>query len=146
VAPASESDFALYGGELQSPFSQAQGGFDPSLLGAPVNNQSLEVPSSPETQYKLFAVYNFDNGFGISGGVVLSDSYYADYDNTIKLPVSVVANASIFYRKPTWEVALMVDNVTDEDYFSGADPYFAGAGIITKAPERSYKASYTYKF
>jgi iron complex outermembrane recepter protein len=146
VAPASEEDFALFGGELQTPFSQAQGGFDPALLGPPANNPDLRVGAAPDTQLKLFAVYELENGFGLSGGGIWSDSYWASYDRQVKLPSSLVFDASIFYRQPNYEIRLYVENLTSEDYFFGADPTFAAAGIITKAPERTFKISYAYNF
>lgn len=146
VVPTTEEGFALFGGELQTPFSQNQGGFDPSLLGPPANNPKLRINSTPATQIKLFAVYNLENGFGVSGGPIWSSSYYADYDRTVSLPSSIVVNASVYYRQPTYEISLSVDNLTGEDYFYGADPIFASGGIITKAPDRQFKLSYTYKF
>jgi iron complex outermembrane receptor protein len=143
VVPASEAEFALYGGELQTPFSQNLANFG-KLAGA--NNPDRQVPGTPEVQLKLFGVYQLDNGFGISSGFVWSDEYYADYNHSVELPSSLVFNSAIFYRKPSWEVSLQVENVTDEDYFYGADPLFAASGVITKAPERNFKVAYTYKF
>lgn len=143
VVPSTEQEFALYGGELQTPFSQNPANF--GKLGAAAN-PDRRVPGTPETQAKLFGVYDFQNGFGISGGFVWSDKYWADYNHSVRLPATTVFNASISYRRPTWEVSLAVENLTNEDYFYGADPLFAASGIITKAPERTFKASATYKF
>lgn len=143
VVPSSEQDFALYGGELQTQFSQNPANFAKRTAA---NNPDRKVPGTPEVQLKFFGVYDFQNGFSIAGGPVWSDSYYADYNHSVKLPSTLVFNASMFYRKPTWEVGLSVENLTDEDHFFGADPLFAASGIITKAPERNFKVSYTYKF
>jgi iron complex outermembrane receptor protein len=100
----------------------------------------------PQTQAKLFAIYTLDNGFGLSGGPVWSESYWHNYDRTIKLPSTIVVNTSVFFKRPTWDLTLPVDNLTNEDYFSGADPIFGAGTIITKAPEANYNVSYTYKF
>jgi iron complex outermembrane recepter protein len=146
VVPTDEQGFALFGGELQTPFSQNQGGFDPSFLGAPANNPNLRLGGTPETQLKLFGVYELENGFGGSLGAIWSDSYWASYDRNVKLPSTLVFDGSIFYRTPRYEIRLTVENLTNEDWFYGADPFFAASGIITKAPERTFKATFTYNF
>lgn len=143
VVPSSESEFALFGGELQTPFSQNPANFGKRAATA---NPDRSVPGTPEVQLKLTGVYEFDNGFGMSSGFVWSDSYYADYNHSITMPSTLVFSGSVFYRTPTWELSLQVENLSDEDYFSGADPIFAASGLNTKAPERNFKVSYTYKF
>lgn len=142
AAGLSEQDWALNGGTLPNNFS----GVGNSSGGTPGNNPERIYPGTPETQAKMFAVYNFDNGFGLSGGAVWSDSYWHNYDRTINLPSTLVFNGSIYYKKPTWDITLYVENITDEDYFSGSDPIFGAGTIITKAPERNFKVAYTYKF
>lgn len=143
AVPQSGQDWALNGGVLNDPFDVIGG---PGPFGNPANNPDREYPGTPQTQVKLFAIYSFDNGFGVSGGPVWSDAYWHNYDHTIKLPSTIVVNASVFYKRPTWDLTLSVENLTDEDYFSGADPVFGAGTIITKAPEVNYKVSYTYKF
>lgn len=133
---ATEQDWALYGGVLA--FNSAP--------GVPAANPDLIYPGTPETQAKLFAIYNFSNGFGISGGPIWSDSYWHNFDRTIKLPSTVVWNASVFFTRPSYEISLSVENVTNEDYFRGADPVFAANTVITKAPETNGKLTFTYKF
>lgn len=143
AVPQSQPDRALNGGVPNDPFDVIGG---PGPFGNPANNPDRVYPGTPQTQAKLFAIYTFDNGFGLSGGPVWSDSYWHSYDRTIKLPSTIVVNTSVFFKRPTWDLTLPVDNRTNEDYFSGADPIFSAGTIITKAPESNYKVSYTYKF
>ncbi|MEM7672258.1 MAG: TonB-dependent receptor [Verrucomicrobiota bacterium] len=142
-----EIGLALGAGSLLNQFSDALGGFTPEG-GSPSANPSLESTGSPETTYKLFAVYEdlIWEGFGISGGFVYQDSYWQNYDFTLRLPSSMVWNANVFYKTPSWEVMVGVENLTDEDYFLGSDPIFAANTIITKAPGTEAKVSFKYKF
>ncbi|MGB0370347.1 MAG: TonB-dependent siderophore receptor [Opitutales bacterium] len=142
-----EIGLALNGGSLLNQFADAFGGFTPEG-GNPSANPTLESSGSPETTYKLFAVYDdlIWDGFGISGGFVYSESYWQNYDLTLRLPSSMVWSANIFYKTEAWEVMLSGENITDEDYFLGSDPIFAANTIITKAPGAEAKISFKYRF
>lgn len=142
--PLTAEQIALYSGSLNSQFGPAV--FDPGNGAQPANNPDLRYPGTPETQGKIFLVYGGESGFGGSLGAVLSESYWHNFDRTIKLPSSTVFTGSLFYRQPGYEVGVMIDNLTDEDYYYGADPVFAANTLLTKAPERNYKFTFTYKF
>jgi iron complex outermembrane receptor protein len=141
--PMSEQDWALYGGVLNDPFDSINTG---GPFGNPANNPDREYPGTPQTQFKLHAIYKLDNGLGFSLGGVWSDSYWHNFDHTLKLPSTLVFNGSVSYERPTWELRLAIENLTDEDYFLGSDPIFGAGTLITKAPEREFKVAYTYKF
>ena len=144
--PLTEEQIALNGGVLNNPFS----GIDPASgygpYGRPASNSSLIYPGTPEDQIKLFAIFNFSNGLGFSGGPVWSDSYWHNFDHTIRIPSSLVWNASVFYRTPKFDVSVSVENITGEDYFYGADPVFAANTLITKAPGANGRVTFTYKY
>jgi iron complex outermembrane receptor protein len=140
-----EIGVALESGSLLQQFAGAFGGFTPE--GAtPTDNPERVVPSTPETVLKLFAAVDLPGGFGISGGIVHQDSYWHNYDRTLRLDSSLVANANLSWENEVWEVIVSVDNLTDEDYFLGADPEFAANTLITKAPGREYFLTVKYKF
>ena len=50
------------------------------------------------------------------------------------------------YSAEKWELALGVDNLTDEDYFFGSDPIFAANTLVTAAPERTLLGSVKVMF
>jgi len=99
----------------------------------------------PEWQATLLVKYDFDNGFGMSGGPSFTDSVYANPDKTLKLPSFVEWNASIYYKTERFEVILSGTNLTDEDIFYPSDSFAANA-IITKAPPHSWNIKFKYFF
>ncbi len=141
-----EIGIALESGILGSQFSAAVGGFTPEG-GSPSGNPDQIVPGFPETTLKLFGIYEFDNGFGVSGGASFRSDYYHNYDRTLLIDESTIVNANIFYKAEKYEVIISVENLTGEDYFVGSDPEFAANTLITKAPdEPEFRLTFTYFF
>lgn len=144
--PLTEEQIALNGGVLNNPFSgiAPAPGFGP--YGRPATNADLEYAGTPEKQFKLFAIVQLGGGFGVSGGPVYSAAYWHNFDHSIRIPSSTVWNGSLFYRGEKFDAAVSVENITDEDYFYGADPVFAANTLITKAPGTNGKVSVTFRF
>lgn len=143
AVPMSEQDWALYGGILNDPFDVIN---TAGPFGNPVNNPDREYPGTPETQFKLLGTYKFQSGFGVTLGGVWSDSYWHNFDHTIKLPSTLVLNGALSYAQPSWDASVGVENITDEDYYAGSDPIFGAGTIITKAPGVNWKATLTFRF
>jgi len=76
------------------------------------------------------AIYN-NNTFDADGNVSGTDKFV--------LPSYTVLNASLFYDKPQYRIALKVNNLTDELYFNGYTT------VNVQAP-RTFMGSLTYKF
>lgn len=140
-----EIGVALEAGSLLNQFAGAFGGFSPQG-GTPDGNVERVVPATPETVLKVFAAVDLPNGFAFSAGFVSQDSYWHNFDHTLKVDASFVVNANLTWESDNWEFILSVDNLTDEDYFNGADPEFAANTLITKAPEREFFVTAKYKF
>ena len=135
-APYTEQQWALYGGVLA---------FQPAP-NRPAANPELIYPGSPEAQVKLFGVFRLENGWTVSGGPIWSDAYWHNFDRTIRLPATFVWHGSISYQRPRWEATVSLENLTNEDHFTSAEPVFAANTIITKAPEFNAKLSVTLRF
>jgi iron complex outermembrane receptor protein len=133
--PLDEAGWALNGGTLQA-----------TTTNILPNNPDRIFPGIPEVQVKLFGIYKFGNGLFANLGGVFSQAYYHNIERTMRIPASYVFNGSIGYSGKNWEISLSIDNITDEDYFLGSDPIFAANTLITKAPERNFRVSTTYKF
>ncbi len=132
---------ALYSGAIQY-------SWDPRVVGATTgryaNNPEGERAGFPQMSWNLFAVYNFDNGFGLGVGPSYKEDFWLDNEHTLKLPDSLVWNANVFYKTESYEVFLRLNNITDEDYFIGAS--FAPTMIVTKAKPFEAQLSLKVKF
>ncbi|MEM0955160.1 MAG: TonB-dependent receptor plug domain-containing protein [Pseudomonadota bacterium] len=144
--PLTEQDWALYAGELTSNFSTAS--FDGRLrdFEVPTNNQDLVYPGQPQKTFKLFGLYKFAGGFSANLSMEWQEEFFLDFDNTKELPEATIFNTSLRYTAERWEVAVGVDNLTDEEYFLGADPIFGANTLVTKAPERTLVGSFKVMF
>ncbi|MEM8868122.1 MAG: TonB-dependent receptor plug domain-containing protein [Verrucomicrobiota bacterium] len=148
--PFSDQDWALYGGALNSNFSGAS--FDgrdryvDGNFGIPTDNTDLVYPGTPQQVIKLFALYEFGNGFSLNGSAVWQEEFYLDFDQQIELPDALIFSLGGKYATEKWELAATIENLSDEEYFLGSDPTFAANTLVTKAPERTYIVSFKYKF
>ena len=144
--PFSEQDWALYGGVLNSNFSP--GSFDGRArdFGTPPNNTDLVYAGTPQQVIKFFVIYDFMNGFKVSGGATWQEEFYQNFDQTIENPDALIWSLNASYATESWEIAASVENLTDEEYFLGSDPTFAANTLSTKAPERTFAVSFKYKF
>ncbi len=137
TAPLSEEDVALTAGAIQYDVVSPE-----SVRYA--NNPDKIRQGYPLLVANVFAIYEFDNGFGAGFGPQYKSEFYNDNEKTIKLPEALIWNANLFYRGTTWEVFLRLNNVTDEDYFIGSS--FAPTMIVTKAEPFNWEVSVKYKF
>ena len=110
------------------------------------SNTDFVYPGSPQAVIKLFAIYDFQNGFEVSGGPVWQESFYLNIDNTIKLPSALIWNFNLSYKTESWEFRASIDNAFEEEYFLGADPIFGANTLVSKAEPTTYSFSVKYKF
>ncbi|MEM9158672.1 MAG: TonB-dependent receptor plug domain-containing protein [Verrucomicrobiota bacterium] len=129
-----EIGLALGAGTLVHQFSTPVGGFTPEG-GAPTNNPDLIAPGAPETTFKLFVAQDFTKTWSGTISAIWSDDYWLNYDRTLLVDSTTLINATLSYKAEAFSVLLSLENLTEEDYFYGADPVFAANAIITKAPE-----------
>ncbi|MBE9193653.1 TonB-dependent siderophore receptor [Gloeocapsopsis crepidinum LEGE 06123] len=83
----------------------------------------------------LWLTYEFQQGalagLGFGSGIFLVGNRQGDLDNSFELPSYMRTDATIFYRRPNWEVALNVKNLFDVDYFESS---FSRTSVIPGAP------------
>jgi outer membrane receptor for ferric coprogen and ferric-rhodotorulic acid len=108
------------------------------------NNPNKYRSGYPQFAANFFAIYEFENGFGVGAGPQYKSSFYNDNERTIKLPDALIWNANVFYRGKTWETFLRLNNITSEEYFIGST--FAPTMIVTKAEPFNWEVSVKYKF
>ncbi len=118
--PLDEQGWALNGGVLN-------GGVD----AFPENNPELYYPGFPESTVKVHLIWD-SNPWSTALSMVYSEAYWLNFERTLRLPESTLWNARISYAKDTWKISLNFENLTNEDYFLGADPLFASNTLVTK--------------
>jgi iron complex outermembrane receptor protein len=144
--PLTEEQWALYGGQLNSPFSGIPPVPGQGPYSRPASNPELEYPGTPQDQVKLHAYTALPGGFGLSVGARWSAAYWHNFDRTLRLPSSLVFDASLSWRNDDWEIHLHGFNLTDEDHFIGAEPVFGANTLLTKAPGPTAKLVISKKF
>lgn len=143
--PLTDQQWALFGGILNNPSSATISPAPGDSFATPNANPDLAYPGSPETQLKLLAIAR-RGAWTLAGGPVWSAAYWQNFDHTLRLPASLVWNATLAWRNDRWEASLAVDNLTNENYFYGSEPVFAANTLITKAPPRTLRLTVTRKF
>lgn len=83
--------------------------------------------AGPEDTFNFWASYKWQNntlldGFGVGGGVnYIGENTIINYAATgeFLLPSYTIANATVFYEKDKYRLALNMNNITDAEYYSG---------------------------
>ncbi len=144
--PLTEEQWALYGGQLNSPFSGIPSATGFSPYPAPASNPDLEYPGTPQDQAKIHISTALGAGFRLSAGFRWNASYWHNFDRTMRLPSTIVVDASLAWEAENWRVALHGFNLTDDDVFTGAEPVFGANTLLTRAPGPTGKLVVTHRF
>lgn len=132
--PLTEQQWALYAGQLNSPFSGIASPADRAPYSRPASNPDLEYPGAPQDQIKLHAYVSLPAGFSLTAGIRWSDAYWHNFDRTLRLPATTNFDASVSWRSERWTIDLQGFNLTDAPVFTGAEPVFGANTLLTKAP------------
>jgi iron complex outermembrane recepter protein len=104
------------------------------------------IYSGPSYLINVWATYTFNsgplNGFGLGlGGNYVSELNILDSQvtGTFTLPAYSIMNATLFYSAPSFRVALNVNNITDQEYYTGYS-------TINPQKPRNAVVSLAYKF
>lgn len=144
--PLTEEQWALFGGQLNSPFSGIAAPTERAPYAQPASNPDLVYPGAPEAQAKLHTYVGLPAGFSLTLSTRWSESYWHNFDHTLRLPATLTWDASLSWRNENWQVDLRGFNLTDEDVFTGAEPVFGANTLITKAPGPTAKLVITRRF
>ncbi len=102
--------------------------------------------AGPETMANFWASYRFQNGFIKDFGIGFGGNYASEnmifnrnLAGTFTLPSYTILNAAIFYDIDQFSINLKLNNLTNEDYFTGWS-------TINPQQPRNFAASLTYNF
>ncbi len=122
------------------------GSFYAGTTPTPALNPRLIYPGTPEKQAKLDFAWQPHASWTFNIGTVWSERTYHNFEHTLVLPASLVWHAGIRWQLRRLELHLVGENLTNEDYFIGADPYFSHNNLVTKAPAASAKLTARWSF
>lgn len=101
---------------------------------------------SPDFQAGLTAGHTFKNGFGLT----VSGNYLSAVDSgrlgLIRIPSSIITNASALYSFAAWDLKLDIFNLTDERYFKARTGDTSGDYYIQAMAGRRWQATVRYRF
>jgi catecholate siderophore receptor len=95
-----------------------------NTVSSGVLTQGKRAAHIPLNSANLWSTYSFHNGFGFGGGLVFNDDRYAANDNLVTLPGYVRIDATAFYRKRHYEIAMNLRNVGNVKYYETAQSNF----------------------
>jgi iron complex outermembrane recepter protein len=144
--PLTEEQWALYAGQLNTPFSGIAPAPDRAPYPRPASNPDLEYPGIPEEQVKLHAYLGLPAGFNLTLSARWSAAYWHNFDRTLRLPATTVVDASVGWRNDVWSIDLRGFNLTDDAVFTGAESVFAANTLLTKAPGPTAKLVIARRF
>ncbi len=104
----------------------------------------VRLAALPKVLFNAYATYTFANGLGFSFGPQLQSSQWANQEGTLIIPIQYTLNASIFYKRPNWEVQVNFFNLTDQRNWTSIDPDFAGNDVLF--PELPFHISGLVKY
>ena len=88
----------------------------------------------PNTVASLFATYTsntYDWGqAGATMGVTYASQTSGLVQNAVVYPDYEVVNASLYYRRGSWEATLNIDNLLDKLYFTPDQDTYANVGVL----------------
>jgi len=133
--PQTEQGWALNGGILNAADGRA----------AP-DNPEMVFAGLPEVSGHLYAVWEFAEGFRLSGGPLWRDGYYHDMQHAMRIPSHILWNARFSYTRNAWAFELVVENLFDKAYWIGQEPVFSAGTLVLQGTERRVKASVKVEF
>ncbi|QYO63696.1 TonB-dependent siderophore receptor [Leptolyngbya sp. 7M] len=85
-------------------------------------NQLRGVPEHSASLWTTYEIQEGDlQGLGFGIGAFFSDSRQGDSSNTFQLPSFVRTDAALYYRRPSFQVALNIKNLFDVQYFEASN-------------------------
>jgi catecholate siderophore receptor len=97
---------------------------DSSIIRANDGTQGNQIALVSPKAFNLWSTYSFKNGFGFGGGIIYNDSRYAGNDNIVLLPEYTRVDATLFWKKRKYDVALNLRNIGNVVYYESAQNNF----------------------
>ncbi len=127
----------------------------PGVTGTGVGSPNF-LSTLPAGRYRLngfpdflingYITYTLDCGLGAGIGPQIESSQADNFEGTIKIPAQYQLNATIYYRRPRYEVRVNINNLTDQRNFTVNDGLLEGNDLLLLNEPINFSASVRYKF
>ncbi len=99
----------------------------------------------PKNLFSTLATYKWDNGFGLTAGLVYTSNINNNVAGTIVIPAQYTLDLTAFYATKRYEFRLAVLNVTDEKNWGAPNAVYGNESIVAELPVRG-ELTLKYKF
>jgi outer membrane receptor protein involved in Fe transport len=127
----------------------------PGVTGTGVGSPNFDA-TLPAGRYRLngfpnflingYITYTLDCGLGAGIGPQIESSQEENFNATIKIPAQYQLNATIYYRRPRYEVQVNVNNLTDQRNWTVTDGLLEGNDLLLLNEPINVSATVRYKF
>jgi outer membrane receptor protein involved in Fe transport len=100
----------------------------------------------PDLVFNAYVTYTLDCGLGAGIGPQAESSQADNFEGTIKIPAQYQVNATVYYRRPRYEVQVNVNNLTDQRNWSVNDGLLEGNDLLQLNEPINVSATFRYKF
>jgi hypothetical protein len=133
--PQSEQGWALNAGILNAADGRT----------APLN-PDLVLAGVPEQSAQAHLVWTPSPAWVISLGPIWRDAFYHDMQRAMRIPASVIWNASMKWEGERVWVRLTVENLFDEAYWIGQEPVFSAGTLVLQGTPLGWEVSAGWRF
>jgi hypothetical protein len=133
--PQSEEGWALNGGILN-----AAGG-----RSAPLNPDNV-LAGLPEKSAQLHLVWTPGEHWRLGVGPLWRDAFYHDMQRAMRIPSSVLWNATLKWERRNFWIQLDIENLFDAFYWVGQEPIFSAGTLILQGTPRKWQLSTGFSF
>ncbi|MFZ5494858.1 MAG: TonB-dependent receptor [Verrucomicrobiota bacterium] len=99
----------------------------------------------PENLISSLLTYRWDNGFGVTAGLVWTSDILNNVAGTLVIPSQYTLDLTGFYSTQQYEVRLAVLNATDEENWGAPNAVYGNESIVAELPLRA-ELTLKYKF
>jgi hypothetical protein len=99
----------------------------------------------PRNLYNTLATYKWENGFGVTAGLVWTSDIANNVASTLIIPSQYTLDLTAFYSTKKYEVRVALLNATDEENWSAPNAVYGNESIVADLPAR-IEATFKYRF
>lgn len=133
--PQDAMGWALNGGILNAAGGRA----------APLN-PDLVLAGLPERSIQAHLVWTPTANWIFSLGPIWREAFYHDMQRAMRIPSSVLWNASVKWERGDFWVRVNIENVFDKEYWVGQEPVFSAGTLILQGTPVSWEVSTGMRF